>query len=198
MSTIAKLVIVFFLLSPLSNAFAVDKAKVPKKYRTPQSLYLTPKETYQLVKKRKQAKNLLFLDIRTQAELEFVGWTNIVDANLPYLFNDFDEWNKKKRRFGKGNNTEFVKRVGAHLKRKKLTTDSVVILLCRNGDRSSKAAALLDKAGYKNVYIVVGGFEGYKAKSGTNKGKRTVNGWKNSGLPWTYRLTRSKMYFDLE
>ena len=197
MSVLARLLVVLFVLGPLPT-LAVNQAKVPKKYHTPQGLYLTPKETYQLVKKRKQSKNLLFLDIRTQAELEFVGWTNIVDANLPYLFNDFDEWDSKHHRFGKGNNTEFVKRVGEHLKRKKLTRDSVIILLCRNGDRSSKAAALLDKAGYKNVYIVVGGFEGYKAKSGPNKGKRTVNGWKNAGLPWTYRLIRKKMYFDLE
>lgn len=197
MKHIVGFVLLAMLVLPL-NLYAADKSNVPKKYRTPQGLYLTPKETYKLVKDRKQGKNLLFLDIRTQAELEFVGWTNLVDANLPYLFNDFDEWDSKKHWFGKGNNTEFVRRVKAHLARKKLTDDSVIILLCRSGDRSASAAALLDKAGLKNVYTVVGGFEGYPATSGKDKGKYTVNGWKNEGIPWTYRLIRSKMYFALE
>ena len=26
-------------------------------------------------------------------------------------------------------------------------------------------------------------------------GQRIVNGWKNAGLPWTYKLEKSKMYF---
>lgn len=117
MKHIVGLVLLAMLVLPL-NLYAADKASVPKEYRTPQGLYLTPKETYKLVKDRKQGKNLLFLDIRTQAELEFVGWTNLVDANLPYLFNDFDEWNSKKHWFAKGNNTEFVRRVKAHLARK--------------------------------------------------------------------------------
>lgn len=197
MRYVVRFVIVSFLFLPFS-LYAINKSEIPKKYRTPQNLYLTPKETYKLVKKSKQGKNLLFLDIRTQAELKFVGWTPLVDANLPYMFNDFDEWDSKQKNFLLGNNTEFVKRVKAHLKKKKLSEDSVIILLCRSGDRSANAAALLDKAGIKNVYTVVGGFEGYPATKGKNKGKYTVNGWKNEGLPWTYRLRRKKMYFDLE
>jgi hypothetical protein len=26
-------------------------------------------------------------------------------------------------------------------------------------------------------------------------GQRIVNGWKNAGLPWTYKLVKAKMYF---
>ena len=35
-------------------------------------------------------------------------------------------------------------------------------------------------------------------KPSVNLGKssrRTVNGWKNADLPWTYKLEKSKMYF---
>jgi len=42
------------------------------------------------------------------------------------------------------------------------------------------------------VYTVVDGFEGDVAKEGPNAGKRVVNGWKNAGLPWSYRLEKEK------
>jgi rhodanese-related sulfurtransferase len=73
---------------------------------------------------------------------------------------------------------------------------STIILMCRSGDRSARAADLLGKAGYTNVYSVVDGFEGDIAKEGDHKGQRAVNGWKNAGLPWTYDLTKSKMYVE--
>jgi hypothetical protein len=44
----------------------------------------------------------------------------------------------------------------------------------------------------------VSGFEGDKAKDGPQKGMRVVNGWKNDGLPWTYKLVASKMYMSAE
>ena len=31
---------------------------------------------------------------------------------------------------------------------------------------------------------------------GSRKGERVVNGWKNSGLPWSYKLNKSAMYWD--
>lgn len=65
--------------------------------------------------------------------------------------------------------------------------------MCRSGSRSAKAANLLDQMGYKNVYTILDGFEGDKAKSGPNKGHRVVNGWKNSPLPWSYKLAKGKM-----
>jgi len=64
--------------------------------------------------------------------------------------------------------------------------------MCRSGYRSADAANLLAKAGYKNVFNLVDGFEGDKAESG--KGQRVVNGWKNSDLPWSDELDKAKMY----
>ena len=91
-------------------------------------------------------------------------------------------------------NTNFVADVEARLKQKKLTKDSTVILMCRSGKRSATAVNTLADAGFTKVYSVVDGYEGDKAKDGENKGKRTVNGWKNSGLPWTYSLDRDLLY----
>jgi hypothetical protein len=42
---------------------------------------------------------------------------------------------------------------------------------------------------------VVDGFEGDMAKDGPKAGQRVLNGWKNAGLPWSYQLDKSKMYF---
>jgi rhodanese-related sulfurtransferase len=72
-----------------------------------------------------------------------------------------------------------------------LTKTDQVVLICRSGDRSAKAANLLADLGYTNVHTVVDGFEGDMSPDG----RRTVNGWKNAGLPWTYKLDKSKMYF---
>ena len=47
---------------------------------------------------------------------------------------------------------------------------------------------------HENVYTMVDGFEGGSAKSGPQKGSRVVNGWKNSGLPWRWKLDSEKMY----
>jgi rhodanese-related sulfurtransferase len=70
-----------------------------------------------------------------------------------------------------------------------------VILICRSGDRSAKAQDRLQAAGFTRVYSIAEGFEGDTAKDGAQAGQRTVNGWKNGGLPWTYKLDKNRMYF---
>ena len=58
---------------------------------------------------------------------------------------------------------------------------------CRSGGRSAMAANLLAQAGYKNVYNITDGIEGDTVNDPQSlfNGQRMVNGWKNSGLPWT-------------
>jgi rhodanese-related sulfurtransferase len=74
--------------------------------------------------------------------------------------------------------------------------DARIILSCRSGDRSARAADLMAKSGYTNVWSAIEGFEGDKAKDGPSKGKRTVNGWKNANLPWTYDLDKDKAFLN--
>jgi rhodanese-related sulfurtransferase len=74
--------------------------------------------------------------------------------------------------------------------RKSIGKGDVVVLICRSGDRSARAANLLADLGYTRVFSVFDGFEGDLSK----EGRRTVNGWRNAGLPWTYRLTREQAY----
>jgi len=143
----------------------------------------------------KNPSTSLFLDVRTPAETAFVGMPAMVDANVPYMVEpDFPTWDDVRSTLKLELNPDFLAEVRRRLSAKALTPDSPVVLICRSGDRSAAASNLLAEAGFKTVYTVVDGFEGDLATNGPNTGRRTVNGWKNSSLPWSYRLDRSKMY----
>lgn len=179
----------------VAQAGEVDPAKLPEKKKTPQGLYLTPKEAFEMLKGAPEG--ILFVDVRTPSELEFVGAAEQIDANVPYMLNDFSDWDVKKAHFKKVPNSNFMVAMEEKLAAKGLDKNSKIILMCRSGDRSSKAANLMFQAGYKNVYSVVEGFEGDKLKNGPQKGQRLLNGWKNAGLPWSYKLDQQKMYIEM-
>lgn len=179
---------------PVNINPSVDAAEVKKKNQSDLGLYVTAKEAYDIVSKH--GDDVLFIDVRTRPELEYVGWTPLIDKNIPYVVNDFYVWDQKKPRFAKNPNSNFTVAFEEAVKAKGLNKDSTILMMCRSGNRSAKAASLVAKLGYKNVYSVVDGFEGGKAKSGPEKGHRVVNGWKNSDLPWGYTLEKAKMYWE--
>lgn len=170
-------------------------AALPEIKRSKLNLYLTPQQA--LTMKEQQGDKVLFLDIRSRAEAMFVGMATRADALVPYL--ELQEimvdWDDKRSTFLMEANAEFTKEVARRLAEKGLNKNSPIILMCRSGDRSAKAADLLQVAGYTQVYSVAEGFEGDVAKEGPKAGQRVVNGWKNTGLAWSYKLDRSKMFF---
>jgi rhodanese-related sulfurtransferase len=174
-------------------AHAFDAAAVPAPKRTKVGQYLSAQEAASFV--TKTGSKTLFLDIRTPAEVMFVGMPAMADANVPYMVEpDFPAWDEAKGTLKLENNSDFVSEVRRRLNAKGLSPDSAIVLICRSGDRSASAANLLSEAGLKNVYSVVDGFEGDLAKDGPKAGQRAVNGWKNAGLPWSYSLDKKKMY----
>jgi rhodanese-related sulfurtransferase len=68
--------------------------------------------------------------------------------------------------------------------------DDTLLIMCRSGHRGAPASEALIKAGFKNVYNVIDGFEGDKVSDteSSYNGLRMKNGWKNSGAPWTYNI----------
>ena len=96
-----------------------------------------------------------------------------------------DEFDRKKGTYKAAPNSRFVTDLNAVMARNGFAKNHPIFVMCRSGDRSAKAADILAKAGYRSVWSLVEGFEGDKDKAG----KRTVNGWRNAGLPWTYKLT---------
>ncbi|MEW5838516.1 MAG: rhodanese-like domain-containing protein [Pseudomonadota bacterium] len=181
-------------VSPLM-AGEVDPAKVPSIKQSDLKLYLTAKEAYDM---KKANDKVIFIDVRTPEELQYVGNAGaILDGNVPYILNDLSGYDEKLKHYKVAPNSDFTTAVEEIVSKKGGNKDSEIILMCRSGDRSSKGASLLGKAGYTKVYSVVDGFEGDKVKDGENKGKRLVNGWKNSDLPWDYKMDKDKMYYIL-
>ena len=56
---------------------------------------------------------------------------------------------------------------------------------------AQRSANRLAEDGDTRVHAVIDGLEGDPSP----EGRRTVNGWKNAGLPWRYRLDKARMYF---
>jgi rhodanese-related sulfurtransferase len=174
---------------------STDWNKLPEVKRSKVGLYLTPQQAYDM--KKKDPQGVAFFDIRTRAEAMYVGWPMDADALVPFVEHPemMTEWDDKRFMYKLEPNQDFVPEIERRMKEKGLGKTSPVILICRSGDRSSKAADRLQQAGFTRVYSVAEGVEGDTAKDGEKLGQRVVNGWKNAGLPWTYKLDKAKMYF---
>ncbi len=169
--------------------FTRPEESVPASKRTNRGLYVTAQDTYDML--QESAAKVLFVDVRTRGELQFIGMPTLVDVHVPYLVEaEPPQWDEASSAFKLVPNAGFVAGVDRALARKQLDRDAPVIVLCQGGLRAARAANALTAAGYRNVYAVIDGFEGDPAADGPAKGQRIVNGWRNAGLPWTTRLDR--------
>ncbi|WP_028994615.1 rhodanese-like domain-containing protein [Azonexus hydrophilus] len=185
-----------------ASTFAADWAPgstnwstLPEIKVTKLSLYLTPKQAYDM--KSAEPKGVALFDVRTRAEAMYVGMASTVDALVPFVEHQeiMSDWDEKRTMYRLEPNQDFVPEIERRMGELGLAKDAPVILLCRSGDRSSRAADRLKAAGFTKVYSVPEGFEGDRAGDGPKKGQRVVNGWKNADLPWSYRLEKARMYF---
>lgn len=176
-------------------AQAAPEPADPKK-RTPQGLYLSATEAGAMMAER--GGETLFIDVREPVEIMFTGYTDMVDANVPFMLVNPAKWHPKKPMLAMERDPGFIAGIERALAAEGLNKDAPIVLMCRSGTRSGPAAALLAKQGYTQVYSVVDGFEGSAAKDDPNGPWRNVNGWKNSGLPWSYALDPAKIYLRPE
>ena len=175
------------------DVFAQDKnintKDIPEYKQTNAEHYVTSKEAYEVI--QTEENKILFLDVRTRSEIAHIGMPTVADANVPFmLMAEPMTWNDEWGSFKMTSNPNFLNTVKQRLEEKGLNRDDKIFLMCRSGGRSASAADLLNEAGFTNVYSVVDGFEGDMAKNG----ERSLNGWKNSNLPWSYQLDKNKMY----
>lgn len=193
MSILKKIIASMLLVAFGASVAMAAPAPHKKKKQIMSGQYLTAVEAAAFVQKHK--KDTLFVDVRTPAEIEYVGYSYLMDNNIPVHFKNFHKWSEKKHRYSDTpKNKNFVQDVKKALHAKGLNKDSKIVLMCRSGSRSAYAANKLYKAGYKNVYTVVDGFEGGKDKK---HHQRSVNGWKNTAPAntWGYKNDKTKMYF---
>ena len=120
---------------------------------------LLPSEAHQLMR-----EGARLVDVRTKPELQYVG-------SIPGAL--AVEWQTYP---GSKPNPEFMGELAA-LTRK----DEPVMFICRSGVRSHSAAEAAMRAGWKETFNVLEGFEGDKDAEGH---RNTVGGWRKAGLPW--------------
>lgn len=175
------------------GAFSRPEASVPAAKRTARGLYATATDVYEMV--REDPARVLFVDVRTRGELQFIGTSTLIDAHVPFLVETHPpQWDDAASTFKLAPNPDFVSAVGRRLAQKGLTIDAIVVVMCQGGLRAARAANALAAAGYTQVYTMIDGFEGDPVPEGPHRGERIVNGWRNAGLPWTARLDRTRMY----
>lgn len=124
---------------------------------------LTPQEAW-----TKLEQGAILVDVRTEGE-----WAHIGIPDTKATDNDplFIPWTFP----GGIPNTNFI----TDLMQQAPEDDGTeLIFLCRSGQRSIAAAIAATQAGFTS-YNVLEGFEGEPDRYG----ERTVNGWKNRGLP---------------
>ncbi len=173
---------------------AVEASAVAPNKQTAAGRYLDAREAYRM--KQELGPRAYFIDVRTRYEVAYVGLPMVVDANIPYVEHPEDApWDDKASRFKLDVNSDFGPEVARRMGAAGLGKDAPVLLICRSGDRSARAANLLSQLGYTKVYTVVDGFEGDAVASGEKQGQRILNGWKNAGLPWSYNLGKARAYF---
>lgn len=179
----------------IGTVYAAERPADPAK-QTPWELYLNAREAYEM--KTDQGEQVLFVDVRDPIEIMFTGYTDVVDVNVPFLLANRNRWNEKKPKYAMEPNQHFESGIAEALAARGLDKNSPIILMCRSGGtRGAPSAKALDGKGYKSVYVVVDGFEGGSIKAGERKNWRQVNGWKNSGLPWSYSLNKDKLYMPI-
>ena len=120
---------------------------------------LLPAEAHQLM----QAGAKL-VDVRTKPEM-------LYDGKVPGAL--AVEWQTYP---GNRENPEFLAELAAAVPK-----DQPVMFMCRSGARSHAAADAATRAGWREAYNVLEGFEGDKD---ADQHRNSVGGWRKAGLPW--------------
>ncbi len=104
------------------------------------------------------------VDVRTKPEILYVGR---VPGTVAL------EWQTYP---GSKPNPEFLAELAAAVPK-----ETPVMFLCRSGARSHSAAEAATRAGWKEAYNILEGFEGDK---NDREQRGALGGWRKAGLPW--------------
>ena len=182
------------LLLPFALTAVAADAPEKDNMRTKAGLYVDAREAHEMMTSP-EGREVVLIDVRDAVELKFTGYTDMTDIHVPWKIIDASTWDEKKLSYGGSVNKNFGEDVKSRLDALGISKQAHIIFMCRSGStRSAPAADTLLAMGYPNVYSMVDGFEGGKSKEGPHKGARVVDGWKNSELPWGWKLEHDVMY----
>ena len=103
------------------------------------------------------------VDVRTEPELAYVG---SIPGSIAI------EWQIYPGR----SNPDFLSQLA-----EAVAKDVPVMFICRSGARSHGAADAAMRAGWRETYNVLEGFEGDKDRE---QHRNSIGGWRKAGLPW--------------
>ena len=117
-------------------------------------------------------KSSHLVDVRTDAEWNFVGSPNLSSVNKKTNYISWLEYPHMSI------NPKFID----DLKRVIRSNFDKLLFLCRSGGRSAQAAEYASKCGMINCYNISDGFEGDIEDA--SKHRSRISGWKYNNLPW--------------
>ena len=175
-------VIAFFLVLYVYADNSGDRSEYPGNGRD-----VTARQAYEMWDS--DPDNVIILDVRTTEEYAQFGHPPMA-YNIPFAIL-VGESDLSKRNYTMRQNPDFLKSV-----EKRFSREDTILLLCRSGQRSGVAENILRNAGFSNVHNIADGFEGNPPQGTTrmSKGRGAINGWKNSGAPWTYKIDPNRVY----
>lgn len=117
-----------------------------------------------------QDENAILVDVRTQAELTFVGVPdlNSIGKNLIWV-----EWKRTEP-------SVFVEELSIAIDDK----DRKIYFLCRSGQRSLLAAKAFNESTASSSAICFNVVDGFEGALDENQQRGKKSGWKVAGLPW--------------
>ncbi|MGR3545766.1 MAG: sulfurtransferase [Roseovarius sp.] len=178
-------------LAPLASAASetltlqepVAAETLSKSKQTAPGLYITAADAARVLADH---PNVALIDVRTPSEVNLIGYATAAAANIPSkLMDPALAFDAEKGMYKMVDNPAFVDEVNAWLASDAAKGVDTLLVMCRSGSRSAAAISRLVEAGVDvTLYNVVDGFEG----DTNDAGARVVNGWRNAGLPWTYKV----------
>ena len=161
-------------------------AQLPKGKETKPGLYVTAKRAYEMWKA--DSAKVIILDVRTTEEFIYVGHAAMA-WNIP-AFLQIYKWDVANKKFPMKLNPDFISQV-----RQVASPGDTILVMCRSGGRSAMAVNQLAEAGFTHVYNITNGMEGDPVSDPQSVflGQRLKNGWKNSGVPWTYDIVPDRV-----
>lgn len=171
----------------MSLSTSLAYAEEAEAYReTKLGLYLSAEEAYELIQEDDSA---VLIDVRDPIEIKFTGFAEPTDIHVPWVLADREQFDDKSETWPSKKNTGFESQVKAEIEALDVDQNDPIIVMCRSGaTRSAPAVDVITDMGYSEVYSVTDGFEGSKLEDGDSGGVRAKDGWRNSGLPWSYKI----------
>ncbi|PKH59965.1 sulfurtransferase [Halomonas sp. Choline-3u-9] len=149
-------------------------------------LYATAIEAHNLMQDNGRA---VLIDVRDPIEIKFTGFAEPTDIHVPWVLAERDNFDEEAKTWPMVKNADFEEQVRAKIDALGVNKEDPIIVMCRSGaTRSAPAADVIAEMGYSEVYSMTDGFEGEKLKEGNSQGVRAQDGWRNSGLPWSYDI----------